>query len=1731
MDSNPGPAPTSPLLVSSTLLAAPRRPSATSASPHYTTSSSSSSSSPSSSPAFAPLACTRSTDKDYSRPPSVPLGPSHLSSASLLPPPPAAFPRRGSSASSTKSNDYHGNFAAPIIARRLSQQEHSAGPADDRGSSLLTAPISRAAAKYAQALAAHHSSEHIPFAAGQPEPSPRHLSPPVQSRLTATRSFDRGPSRSYQPSPLPSPVPSVPLLEGRRGSLQATALLRSGMAAEASSSARAAEMTAAGSRQSGHSSGSSALYSSPAEANAVEDLAYPVWSLPGSPLDDGSNRTPPSSSSRSHSRSPALSRRSSAASPHSFAPSTNTTSMMGAATAALQLHQLQLQSNNADNVSPPVGPSRKSGEGSHQAPRTSDVSRASSSLKRTVRHYSPQTMLTEASASKGTDGSVPTTAATTNTSGATSRATTHPSSPRSGRSTPSSGAFSKPGPVLETNHLQLQTHVSGRRMINQYIMDKQIGSGQHGKVRLARDTETGERVAIKIVEREGKRRLGALTGAWQGQKSTRDNLAALAAPKAESPDIASAGNKKAIDFASDTAPPQGTDNTGAEQIPGPSGTGSPGSPSAMSPYAAARYGRWGEGHPSRPTYADLEVQRQREKEAAKARKAQMWTTDQKVKREIAILKKCNHENVVKLKEVIDDPQSKKIFMVLEYMAGGEVKWVDDRGFPTLTVSETRSIIRDVVLGLEYLHYQGIIHRDIKPANLLWDGNHTVKISDFGVSHFSYALLVAAGGVPTSNSLVSGKYGGLLDDHELAKTAGSPAFFAPELCQVGDASNPSTASARTPGASPELTRREFPWIEEGARSGHSSPHTPPAAKKIRPPITKAIDVWALGVTLYCLLFGQTPFNAETEFVLFSVIPKEDYALAATAGADRMPIGPRKPRWAALPTWEDEEGDVCTDTDGVEGPDVEEATLTEDARLLRDLLDRLLDKNPVTRIKLEEVKQHPWIVKDLEDPKLWLQDTDPTQLPSLQVTHEEVEDALTGFSKIKQRIKNWRFKLFGESGTGGTGGFSRARSRSQSSKVDDLKILTLPSATPYRNGPSSAFLSTDSSPKSSVNRGGSSRTTPGTDAEHHTFRFFKRSNQRSNSSYQGSVADTETGGRSGAPSQPSSPNLTGAAAMLRQIADHSQSESDRTAIVSSGGHGAAGTGTRRPLWRRRSTSRAPRSGSASTARRPSTDRSSSDTRFETLGTRASNRSLASSAAHNPAVSSALSREGPGSSAAKGGTRTPDTPAKSGASRTLGRDPSWNRSKKSGEYGRSASSAAGSHHRVGDLWHRLWSREEGGGSRGEDPNLRTPGVRATSAAAHYHTGDEAAAQHATSSTETEGGFRGHSRQSSEGQPAAYTMEALRPATRDVHAGSDGHGLSGGFELPPMIDVNDIDDELEFSDDDAGLDSRPGSFLRNDGRGWSHSFGSASRFTPSSELSRSLQDADHSPTPSVEGGYNLFKPPYTGKTEDSGPSHLRSPNPMYQQEDRKDGSRVSSLTAITGGTAAAMPIGSSSGEAAALRKGQIPLESPPVARSQGYAGASGEEHPASQQYSAGSEDLLQLPKRQWLDAGEESRFADADESSLTVMGPVLDGHQAQAQAASGLTPGLGLSGVTTPAGSTSSRPSHTPAMIHTSSAPGSDQNGSASHIHSPTSRLAAPSWGRRGSGRSSSSGSSRSRSEGFPPHTSQQQQQQQQQKRREDRHVSGEEDEDEGASSQSEGECVSFRAKARRNGARSAT
>ncbi|XP_051828717.1 calcium/calmodulin-dependent protein kinase kinase 2 isoform X4 [Antechinus flavipes] len=211
---------------------------------------------------------------------------------------------------------------------------------------------------------------------------------------------------------------------------------------------------------------------------------------------------------------------------------------------------------------------------------------------------------------------------------------------------------------------------------------------------------------------------------------------------------------------------------------------------------------------------------------------------EQVYQEIAILKKLDHPNVVKLVEVLDDPNEDHLYMVFELVNQGPVMEV-----PTvkpLTEDQARFYFQDLIKGIEYLHYQKIIHRDIKPSNLLVGEDGHIKIADFGVSN---------------------EFKGT--DALLTNTVGTPAFMAPETLSE--------------------TRKIF--------SG------------------KALDVWAMGVTLYCFVFGQCPFMDERILSLHSKIKSQ---------ALEFPDQP----------------DIADD--------------------LKDLIVRMLDKNPESRIIVPEIK---------------------------------------------------------------------------------------------------------------------------------------------------------------------------------------------------------------------------------------------------------------------------------------------------------------------------------------------------------------------------------------------------------------------------------------------------------------------------------------------------------------------------------------------------------------------------------------------------------------------------------------------------------------------------------------------------------------------------------------------------------------------------------------------------------
>ena len=305
--------------------------------------------------------------------------------------------------------------------------------------------------------------------------------------------------------------------------------------------------------------------------------------------------------------------------------------------------------------------------------------------------------------------------------------------------------------------------------------------------------------------------------------------------------------------------------------------------------------------------------------------------------------------------------------------------------PCFAFDQARAAFRDTVLGLEYLHYEGIVHRDIKPANLLWTKDHRVKISDFGVSYFGRPIREGEAEENVSEADAQD----FDDDLELAKTVGTPAFFAPELCYTD-------------------------------------------LDIAQPKVTEQIDVWSLGVTLYCIIFARLPFLADDEFQLFRCIATNDVYI------------PRRRLKAVNTSYPPS----VTNTNKRIGPsigpyrDEGELAFEDIDDDLYDLLRRMLVKDPTERIKLREIKRHPWVIRGIDNVLGWLDDSDPSRKTGgrrIQVDNRELEAAVVPISildRARSMVKKGISKIISttRSETRSEGSRRRAVSNATSSGAD-------------------------------------------------------------------------------------------------------------------------------------------------------------------------------------------------------------------------------------------------------------------------------------------------------------------------------------------------------------------------------------------------------------------------------------------------------------------------------------------------------------------------------------------------------------------------------------------------------------------------------------------------------------------------------------------------------------------------
>ncbi|XP_010500934.1 PREDICTED: probable serine/threonine-protein kinase At1g54610 [Camelina sativa] len=103
-------------------------------------------------------------------------------------------------------------------------------------------------------------------------------------------------------------------------------------------------------------------------------------------------------------------------------------------------------------------------------------------------------------------------------------------------------------------------------------------------------------------------------------------------------------------------------------------------------------------------------------------------------REIQILRRLDHPNIIKLEGLVTSRMSCSLYLVFEYM---EHDLAGLASHPAIKFSESqvKCYLQQLLHGLDHCHSRGVLHRDIKGSNLLIDNSGVLKIADFGLASF------------------------------------------------------------------------------------------------------------------------------------------------------------------------------------------------------------------------------------------------------------------------------------------------------------------------------------------------------------------------------------------------------------------------------------------------------------------------------------------------------------------------------------------------------------------------------------------------------------------------------------------------------------------------------------------------------------------------------------------------------------------------------------------------------------------------------------------------------------------------------------------------------------------------------------------------------------------------------------------------------------------------------------
>ncbi|KAJ1417114.1 Serine/threonine-protein kinase, active site [Sesbania bispinosa] len=192
--------------------------------------------------------------------------------------------------------------------------------------------------------------------------------------------------------------------------------------------------------------------------------------------------------------------------------------------------------------------------------------------------------------------------------------------------------------------------------------------------------------------------------------------------------------------------------------------------------------------------------------------------------EVKLLKDLSHPNIVRYLGTVREEDTLNI--LLEFVPGGSISSLLGKfgAFPEAVI---RTYTKQLLLGLEYLHKNGIMHRDIKGANILVDNKGCIKLADFGASKQVVELATISG----------------------AKSMkGTPYWMAPEvILQTGHSFSADIWSVGCTVI--EMATGKPPWSQQYQQEVAALFHI--GTTKSHPPIPDHLSVGAKDFLLKCL----------------------------------------------------------------------------------------------------------------------------------------------------------------------------------------------------------------------------------------------------------------------------------------------------------------------------------------------------------------------------------------------------------------------------------------------------------------------------------------------------------------------------------------------------------------------------------------------------------------------------------------------------------------------------------------------------------------------------------------------------------------------------------------------------------------------------------------------------------------------------------------------------------------